>query len=60
MKQMTSVSLMHETGHSGPVLWDDPEGWMGRNVGGGSGWVIHVHPWSIMSMYGKINYNLVK
>ena len=20
---------MHETGHSGPVHWDDPEGWDG-------------------------------
>ena len=28
---------MHETGCSGLVLWDDPEGWdgMGREVGGG-------------------------
>ena len=21
---------MHETGHSGPVHWDDPEGWDGE------------------------------
>ena len=26
---------MHETGHSGPVHWDDPEGWDGE--GGGKG-----------------------
>ena len=26
---------MHETGHSGPVHWYDPEGWDGE--GGGSG-----------------------
>ena len=28
---------MHETGYSGLVHWDDPEGWdgMGREVGGG-------------------------
>ena len=32
---MTSASLMHEAGHSGPVLWDNPEGWGGQ--GGGSG-----------------------
>ena len=27
---------MHETGHSKPVHWDNPEGWneMGREVGG--------------------------
>ena len=23
---MTSASLMHEAGHSKPVLWDNPEG----------------------------------
>ena len=26
---------MHETGHSGPVQWDDPEGW--DEGGGGRG-----------------------
>ena len=36
---------MHETGRSGLVHWDDPEGWDG--VGGGSGWGTHVHPWLI-------------
>ena len=35
VKQMTSASLMHEAGHSKPVLWDNPEGWGGE--GGGSG-----------------------
>ena len=28
---------MHETGHSKPVHWDNPEGGMGREVGGGFG-----------------------
>ena len=39
---------MHETGHSKPVHWDDPEGWGGE--GGGKGvrdWGTHVHPWLI-------------
>ena len=27
--------LMHETGHSGPVHWDDPKVWVGE--GGGRG-----------------------
>ena len=27
MKQSTSPGLMRETGCSGPVHWDDPEGW---------------------------------
>ena len=35
---------MHETGSSGLVHWDDPEGWDGE---GGSGWGTHVHPWLI-------------
>ena len=35
MKQITSPSLMHETGHSKPVHWDNPEGWDGE--GGGRG-----------------------
>ena len=39
---------MHETGCSGLVHWDDPEGWqMGRRWEGGSGWGTHVHPWLI-------------
>ena len=47
---MTSASLMHETGHSKLVHWDDPEGW--DREGGGRGdsgrgdtctpWFIHV------------------
>ena len=27
VKQMTSLSLMHEAGHPKPVLWDNLEGW---------------------------------
>ena len=39
---------MHETGCSGLVPWDNPEGWDGEGVGGGgSGWGTHVHPWLI-------------
>ena len=30
VKQITSVSSMHEVGHSKPVLWDNPEGWGGE------------------------------
>ena len=53
VKQMTSLSLMHETGHSKLVHWDNPEGWDGE--GGGRGvqdkgthvypWLIHVNVW---------------
>ena len=27
VKQIASSGLMHEIGRSGPVHWDDPEGW---------------------------------
>ena len=33
MKQISSPGLMHETGCSGLVHWDDPEGWDGEVVG---------------------------
>ena len=45
VKQTTSASLMHEAGHSKPLLWDNPEGWGGE--GGGKGVHdegTHVHP----------------
>ena len=32
---MTSSSSMHETGHSKPVHWDDPEGCEGEGDGRG-------------------------
>ena len=35
VKQITSPGSMHETGCSGLVHWDDPEGWAGE--GGGRG-----------------------
>ena len=35
MKQIASPGSMHETGCSGLVHWDDPEGWDGE--GGGRG-----------------------
>ena len=30
VKQIASPGSMHETGHSKPVHWDDPEGWDGE------------------------------
>ena len=35
VKQMTSPSSMHETGHSKPVYWDNPGGWDGERGGKG-------------------------
>ena len=52
---------MHETGCSGPVYWDDPEGWDGegdgRRVQDGEHMYTHGR---VMSMYGKNHYNIVK
>ena len=45
---MSSPRLMHETGHSVLVHWENPEGWDGE--GGGSrvqDRETHVHPWLI-------------
>ena len=48
MKEIASLGSMPETGSSGPVHWDDPEGWYEEGGGrGGSGWGTHVHPWLI-------------
>ena len=30
VKQMMGANSMHEAGHSKPVLWDNPEGWGGK------------------------------
>ena len=35
MKRVTSPGSMHDTGCLGLVHWDDPEGGMGREEGGG-------------------------
>ena len=44
---MTSPSSEHETGHSKPVHWDDPEEWDGERSGRGVLDGEHVHPWLI-------------
>ena len=35
VKQITSPGSIHETGCSGLVHWDDPEGWSGEGDGSG-------------------------
>ena len=56
VKRITSPGLMHETGCSGLVHWDDPEGWYRE---GGGRWVQdgeHVYTrGGFMSVYGKTN-----
>ena len=51
VKQTASPGLMHKTGCSGLVHWNDPEGWDGEHM--------YTHGW-FMSMYGKNHYNIVK
>ena len=55
VKQIASLGSMHETGCSGLVHWDDPEGWEGS-----SGWGTHVHPWQIHVNVGQNHYNIVE
>jgi len=51
VKQSTSPGLMHDTGRSRPVHWDDPEGWDGEGGGMGvqNGGHMYTHGW-LMSM----------
>ena len=61
MKQNASPGFIHETGHSGLVHWEDPEGWDGE--GGGSGVQDGEHMYthgSFIAMYSKTHYNIVK
>ena len=60
VKQITSQGLIHETGCSGLVYQDDPEGWDGEAGGRGiqNGGHMYTHGW-FMSMYGKNHYNIV-
>ena len=56
VKHITNPSSMHDTGCSGLVRWDDPEGW---DTEGGCGGVqdgehMYTHG-GFMSMYGKTN-----
>ena len=59
VKQIASPGLMHETGYSGLVHWDDPEGWDGEGGGRGvqDGEHMYTHGW-FMSVYGKNHYNI--
>ena len=60
VKEIASPGSMHETGCSGLVHWDDPEGWDGEGGGKGDqdGEYKYTHDW-FMSMYGKNHHNIV-
>ena len=51
MKQIASPGSMHETGCSGLVHWDDPEGWDGEHI---HPWLIHVNVWQNPPQYCKV------
>ena len=61
VKEIVNPASMHETGYSGPVHWDDPEGWDGEGTGRKvqDGGHMYTYGW-FMSMYGKNHYNTVK
>ena len=58
------LGSMHDTGCSGLVHWDDPEGWDGEGGGavgvGDSGWGTHVHAWWIQVNVWQNQNNIVK
>ena len=61
VKRITSPGLMHNTGCSGLMHWDDSEGWYGEGgERGGSGWGTCVHPWQIHVDVWQNQYNIVK
>ena len=52
---------MHETGYSGLVPWDDPEGWDGEGGGRGIQDGEHMYTYGcFMSVYGKNHCNIIK
>ena len=54
VKQITSPGSMHDTGCSGLVHWDDPEGWDGEGGGRGVQDAEHMYTHVVfMSVYGK-------
>jgi len=58
---MTGPSLMHETGHSKPVHWGNPEIWDGEGGGTGvqDGGYMYTDDW-FMLMYGKTHHKIIK
>ena len=56
VKRIASPGSMHDTGCSGLVHWDDPEGWDGEGVGReAQDWEYMYTHGRFKSMYGKTN-----
>ena len=54
VKGIASPGSMHDTGSSGLVHWDDPEGWYGEGGERGVQDGEHVYTWGgFMLIYGK-------
>ena len=54
VRLIASPGSMHDTGCSGLVHWDDPEGWHGEGDGRGVQGGEHIYTRGrFMSMYGK-------
>ena len=60
MKRVTSPGSMNDTGCLGLVHWDDPEGWYGREEGGGFGMGTHVYLWWVHVDIWQNQCNIVK
>ena len=63
VKYMTSASSMYEAGHPNPVLWNNPEGRIGKEGGRGvqdEGDMCIPPCGRLMLMYGKNHHNIVK
>ena len=59
VKQIASPGSMHDTGCSGLVHWDDPEGWCGEGCGRGVQDEEHMYTHDgFMSVYCKTNTTL--
>ena len=56
---MTSPSLMHETRHSKPVHWDNPEGWDGEGRGRGfqDGGHMYTHGWFLSVQFSSVQFS---
>ena len=56
VKQIASPGSMHDTGRSGLVHWDDPDGWYWEGSGTGVQDGEHMYTCGgFMLMYGKTN-----
>jgi len=62
VKRIASPGSMHDTGCSGLVHWDDPEGWDGEGGGKGvqDGEHMYTHSDSCQRMVNPIQYCKVK